>query len=144
MRFNHQRLGEKAQRMSAVAAEARFMLHQLALPIEPTDTIKARRERAIRRAGLSPAKGARLWYGQACSLLADEYFQLVDAIKRHAIAQKRAVERDQQTLDELVDALAMRRGQLVLSLGQGTSHGASAAREAENAHRGDVAEDTNT
>lgn len=131
MRFNHQRFCEKAQRMSAVASEARWMLQQLALPIEPTDTIKARRERAIRRAGISSAKGARLWYGQACAILADEYFQLVAAVRQHALAQERAAERDRAILQQLRDARIMREGQLDL-LAETTRRGPVGSREVEH------------
>lgn len=127
MGFNSQRRCEKAQRMSAIAADARWMLQQLSLPIEPTDTIKARRERAIRRAGLSSAKGARLWYGQACSLLADEYFQLVDAVKHHALAHERAAERDREILRQLRDARTMREAQGVLALDGQADRGALGA-----------------
>lgn len=120
MRQQSQRIREKGQRMSALAADAKWMLQQLSLPIEPTDTIKARRERAIRRAGLSSAKGMRLWYGQACSLLADEYVSLVEAVKRHAGAIERAAERNHQLAQQLRDARIMREGHLALAIDQET------------------------
>jgi hypothetical protein len=90
MRCNPKRLGEKAQQMNAaaIALDAQRSLFLLATPVEPTDTIKARRERAIRRAGLSSAKGTRLWYGQACALLAHEYVQLKEAYRNHITSQK--------------------------------------------------------
>ena len=42
-----QRVGQKLQHMNAatVSLEAQQMLYQLALPVDPKDTIKARRER---------------------------------------------------------------------------------------------------
>lgn len=90
MREHPQRNGQKTQPMSAalVADSARSMLEQLSFPIDPRDTIKARRERAIRRAGISPAKGMRLWYGQACSLLAHEYLQIKEAYRAHVERQE--------------------------------------------------------
>lgn len=118
MRQQPQRIGQKVQRMNAVAADARWMLQQLALPIEPTDTIKARRERAIRRAGLSAAKGMRLWYGQTCSLLAEEYFTLVDALKRQAIHFENAAERNYQLAQQLRETRVMKEGQLALDINQ--------------------------
>lgn len=85
MRQEPQRSRRKAQHMdaSAVANDARFMLEQLSLPYDARDSIKARRERAIRRANISPSKGMRLWYRQACSLLAHEYLALAEAYKNH-------------------------------------------------------------
>lgn len=90
MRQHPQRASEKAQQMNAVtvAADARFMLEQLSLPVDPRDSIKARRERAIRRAGISPAKGMRLWYSQACALMAHEYFQIKEAYRAHIETQE--------------------------------------------------------
>lgn len=90
MRQSYQRAGENTQHMSpmAVASEARWMLEQLSLPVDPRDSIKARRERAIRRAGISPAKGMRLWYSQTCSLLAHEFLAICDAYKTHVKNQE--------------------------------------------------------
>jgi hypothetical protein len=90
MRQYPQRACTKAQQMNAslVANDARFMLEQLSLPVDPRDSIKARRERAIRRAGISPAKGMRLWYSQTCALLAHEYFQIKEAYRAHVETQE--------------------------------------------------------
>lgn len=103
MRFNQQRTGEKELRMNAatIATETRWMLHQLCLPIEPTDSIKARRERAIRRAGISRAKGVRLWYGQACSILAEEFFQIAEAYKRLVVNQETRLTEELELLKAL-------------------------------------------
>ena len=103
MRQDPQRSCQKALHMSpmAVAQDSRWMLQQLALPVEPTDTIKARRERAIRRAGISPAKGIRIWYGQACAILAHEYLQIKAAVKKAALQQEDALERELDHLRQL-------------------------------------------
>lgn len=81
-----------------VLSDARYMLEQLSLPMDPRDSIKARRERAIRRAGISPAKGMRLWYSQTCALLAHEYFQIKEAYRAH-------VERQEARLAEELELL---------------------------------------
>jgi hypothetical protein len=103
MRQETQRSGEKAKQMNAatIALDAQHTLYQLALPVDPRDTIKARRERAIRRAGLSPAKGARLWYGQTCALLAHEYVQLKEAYRKHIETQEARLEQELEHLREL-------------------------------------------
>lgn len=121
MRQHPQRFGQKRQQMNAIAADARWMLQQLSLPIEPTDTIKARRERAIRRAGLSSAKGMRLWYGQTCAVLAEEYLALVEAINRHAATFESAAERHHQIAQQLRDARIMREGHLALAIDETTT-----------------------
>lgn len=98
-----QRVGQKLQHMNAatVSLEAQQMLYQLALPVDPKDTIKARRERAIRRAGLSPAKGMRLWYAQACSLMAHEYLQIKEAYRAHIETQETRLEAELEYLRQL-------------------------------------------
>lgn len=103
MRQDHQRPCEKAKRMNAalIAQDAQYALFMLAQPIEPTDTIKARRERAIRRAGLSSAKGTRLWYGQTCALLAHEYVRLKEAYRKHIESQKTRLAAELDYLREL-------------------------------------------
>lgn len=103
MREQSQRPREKAQRMNAAAVtlDAQRMLYQLAMPVDAKDTIKARRERAIRRAGLSPAKGMRLWYAQACSLLAHEYFQIKEAYRAHIEIQEARLSEELHYLREL-------------------------------------------
>ena len=103
MRQQSQRSGEKALHMNAaaVALDARHALFQLALPVEATDTIKARRERAIKRAGLSPAKGTRIWYGQTCALLAHEYVRLKEAYRRHIESQEARLADELSYLREL-------------------------------------------
>lgn len=100
MRYDLQHGSEKGLRMNpaAVASEAQYMLQQLSLPIQPTDTVKARRERAIRRAGVSHAKGVRLWYRQACTIAAHEFFKLAEAYRLHVIAQERALTRELEQL----------------------------------------------
>lgn len=86
IRINPIRSRTKAmQPMNAglIANDIQFMLHQLSLPVDPRDTIKARRERAIRRAGLTPAKGFRAWYQYPVAILAHEYLAVVAAYKNH-------------------------------------------------------------
>ena len=103
MRFKSQRPCEKAWQMNAasIALDAQRSLFHLATPMEPTDTIKARRERAIRRAGLSPAKGTRLWYGQTCALLAHEYVRLKEAYRKHIETQEARLADELSFLREL-------------------------------------------
>lgn len=112
MRENHQRSGKNTHPMSAatVTSEARWMLEQLSLPVDPRDTIKARRERAIRKAGLSPAKGMRLWYRQSCDVLAHEYLTLVEAYRNHVRTQERALERELEQLRDRKAAHELRAG----------------------------------
>lgn len=103
MRYKPQQCREKAQHMdaSAITLDAQRSLFLLATPVEPTDTIKARRERAIKRAGLSSAKGTRLWYGQTCALLAHEYVQLKEAYRNHIQSQKARLAEEIEYLREL-------------------------------------------
>jgi len=133
MRQNHQRPRDKTLHMNAmtVANEARFMLQQLSLPVDPTDTIKARRERAIRRAGLSHAKGMRLWYSQTCALLAHEFLGLLQAYKDHVTTQERELERDLETLRTLRAERLQRENQLALDL-QARASGLAAAQSAHS------------
>ena len=114
MRRNYQRAGEITQHMSpmAVASEARWMLEQLSLPVDPRDSIKARRERAIRRAGLSPAKGMRLWYSQTCSLLAHEFLAICEAYKQHVRTQETRLHEELAILN----ALKTREAQIDMDL----------------------------
>ena len=118
MRQNYQRSGQKGQQMTpaAVANDARWMLEQLSLPVDPRDTIKARRERAIRRAGISPAKGVRLWYAQTCALLAHEYLAIIEAYKNHVITLERTLEHEAAELRALREAREMRERQYGLDI----------------------------
>lgn len=118
MRQDHQRDREKPYQMNAaiVANDARWMLEQLAFPVDPRDTIKARRERAIRRSGLSPAKGMRLWYSQTCALLAHEFLQLTEAYKNHVKSQERLLAEELETLRALRLAREHRERQLAMDL----------------------------
>jgi len=118
MRQHPQQFGEKTQPMSAqtVSADARWMLEQLSLPVDPRDTIKARRERAIRRAGLSPAKGMRIWYRQAVGLMAHEYLTLVEAYKKHVRTQERLLTDELEQLRALRASREMRESQLGLDI----------------------------
>lgn len=132
MRQDPKRNSEKSHLMNAAAIsnETQWMLHQLALPIEPTDTIKARRERAIRRAGLSPAKGARLWYGQACAILAEEFFKIANAYRKHVEIQETALAQELETLRALKAAREQRGLWNDYEMGGAeASHGVVAARE---------------
>lgn len=86
---------------ATVCLEAQSLLHQLSMPIDPRDTIKARRERAIRRAGISPAKGFRLWYGYATALMAHEYLMICEAAKHHVRAQETQLESELEQLRAL-------------------------------------------
>lgn len=103
MRQHSQHVRQKGQHVNAalVATDARWMLEQLALPLDPRDTIKARRERAIRRAGISAAKGMRLWYAQTCALLAHEYLQIKQAYEAHVIAHEVKLAEEIETLRAL-------------------------------------------
>lgn len=118
MRQHTQRNGQKTQPMSAsfVANDARWMLEQLSLPVDPRDTIKARRERAIRRAGLSPAKGMRLWYRQTCDIMAHEYLTLMEAYKNHVRTQERLLADELETLRTLRAARELRERQIGMDL----------------------------
>ena len=109
-----QRARQKGQRMNAalVANDARWMLEQLAMPFDPRDSIKARRERAIRRAGISPAKGMRLWYNQTCALLAHEYLAIKDAHSRWLDEQEKQLAAEIETLRAV--RAARRQGELSL------------------------------
>lgn len=118
MRQDHQRNGQKSKQMNAslVADDARWMLEQLLFPVDPRDTIKARRERAIRRSGLSPAKGMRIWYSQTCALLAHEFLQLTEAYKNHVKDQERLLAEELETLRALRVAREQRERQLAMDL----------------------------
>jgi len=118
MRQHPQRHGQKTQPMSAtaVSSDARWMLEQLSFPIDARDTIKARRERAIRRAGLSPAKGMRIWYRQTCDILAHEYLTLVEAYKNHVRTQERLLADELEQLRALRAAREIREKQIGLDL----------------------------
>lgn len=131
MRQDPQRSGQKTQPMSAasVSTDARWMLEQLSLPVDPRDTIKARRERAIRKAGLSPAKGMRLWYRQTVGLMAHEYLTLVEAYKNHVRTQERLLADELEQLRALRAAREIREKQLGLDLAS-HGYGPSAAQDA--------------
>jgi hypothetical protein len=96
---------------ATVCFEAQSMLHQLSMPIDPRDTIKARRERAIRRAGISPAKGFRLWYGYATALMAHEYLMICEAAKAHVRTQEAQLETELEQLRALKAAHEQRTRQ---------------------------------
>jgi hypothetical protein len=85
--------------------QAHDMLQQLSLPIGATDTIKARRERAIRKSGLTASKGLRVWYGQKCSILADEWLTLCDRYAKHVEIQEQRLGHE---LEQLRAAKAQR------------------------------------
>lgn len=99
---------------ATVCIEAQSMLHQLSMPIDPRDTIKARRERAIRGAGISPAKGFRLWYGYATALLAHEYLMICEAAKNHVRTQESQLETELEQLRALKALHEQRSRQHVL------------------------------
>lgn len=110
MRQDPQRKRGKALQMNAcsVAVESQLFLRQLSLPVDPTDTIKARRERAIARSGLSHSKGTRIWYGQPCAILAHEYLKLKAALTRYAETQERSLLNEIEQLRALRGAADMR------------------------------------
>lgn len=118
MRYNTQHDRQKGQQMSPdlVASDARWMLEQLSLPVDPRDTIKARRERAIRRAGISPAKGVRIWYAQTVALMAHEYLAIVGAYKNHVLLLERTLEHDTAKLRALREAREMKERQYGLDI----------------------------
>ena len=111
VRINQIHSRKKAMRVinaATVATEAQWMLHQLSLPVDPRDTIKARRERAIRRAGLSHAKGFRLWYGYASALMAHEYLTICEAFKAHVRTQETLLADELEQLRSLRAARELR------------------------------------
>ena len=112
----------KAIQMSAVsvASDAQWMLHQLALPVAATDTIKARRVRAISRAGISPAKGFRLWYGYATALLAHEFIAICEAYKSHVRTQERLLADELEQLRALRATREEKERQYALDLARST------------------------
>lgn len=119
MRSDQNRAWQKGNRMTpaAVAADAQFLLHQLSLPIEPTDSIKARMQRAIRASGLSPRKAIRIWYRHACTIAAHEYLSLVAAVNEHAEVFERAAERNLQLANQSRGA-GVTGGQFALAIDQ--------------------------
>lgn len=98
-----------------VALSPQTMLVQLALPIDPRDTIKARRERAIRRSGLTPSKGFRVWYGIA-DLWRDEYLELRARYERHILSLERTLAQESETLKALREARELRENNYALDL----------------------------
>ena len=104
MRVNHNRDRRKENRAvtpDTVAIRSQYLLHQLSLPIEPTDSIKARIHRAIRNSGLSPRKAIRIWYRHACTIAAHEYLTLVSAVNRHAEVLERAAAHNHKLAEQL-------------------------------------------
>ncbi len=81
--------------------QAQTMLRQLSFPIEAHDTIKARRERAARKSGLTSSKAFRLWYGQQVALLADEWMTLCARYRAHVEEQEARLEAELQALRAL-------------------------------------------
>lgn len=126
MRFNHDRDRHKANHMNAavVAQDAQHMLHQLSMPVEVTDTIKARQQRAIRNSGLSPRKAIRIWYQHACTIAAHEYLQLAERYKNHVRAQEQRLAQELETLRSLIDEREMRERQHALALDAAPLEGA--------------------
>lgn len=135
MRFciNPIRPRTKAMRVmnaATVASEAQWMLHQLSLPVDPRDTIKARRERAIRRAGLSHAKGFRLWYGYAAALMAHEYLTICEAFKAHVRTQETLLADELEQLRTLRAARELREQHYEMDLQVAAQHLGTVDREA--------------
>ena len=58
------------------------MFRQLALPLQPGDSVKWQIQRAAREAGFSARRAKSLWYG-TCELWAKEYAQLCAAYERY-------------------------------------------------------------
>lgn len=54
-----------------------------------------------KRPGISPDKGMRLWYAQACALLAHEYFQIKTAYENHVIQHEQLLAEEIATLRAL-------------------------------------------
>jgi len=117
MSKNHIDKSQKVCAVGALALSPQTMLVQLALPIDPRDTIKARRERAIRRSGLTPSKGYRLWYGLA-ELWRDEYMELQARYERHVLTLERTLAQESETLRALREAREMRERHYALALDQ--------------------------
>lgn len=135
MRFciNPIRPRTKAMRVmnaATVASEAQWMLHHLSLPVDPRDTIKARRERAIRRAGLSHAKGFRLWYGYAAALMAHEYLTICEAFKAHVRTQETLLADELEQLRTLRAARELREQHYEMDLQVAAQHLGTVDREA--------------
>lgn len=101
--------------VSNFALDPQTMLVQLALPIDPKDSIKARRERAIRRSGLTPSKGYRLWYGLA-ELWRHEYQELLNRYERHILTLERTYADKSETLRALREAREMQERHYALAL----------------------------
>lgn len=104
MRFKHdhdRKMRGRAVNAALVADQAQFYLHQLSLPIEPTDSVKARINRATRRAGLSPRKAVRIWYQHACTIAAHEFLSLREAYTAHICKQERRLAEEISYLREL-------------------------------------------
>ncbi len=116
-----------------VATEAQWMLHQLSLPVAPKDTIKARRERAIRRAGLSHAKGFRVWYGYAAALMAHEYLTICEAFKAHVRSQETLLADELEQLRSLRAARELREQHYELALSADPSVLGQVDRESSHA-----------
>lgn len=116
--------------MSDVAVDPQRMLFQLSMPIDPRDTIKARRERAIRRSGLTPSKGYRLWYGIA-ELWRDEYLELRARYERHVVTLEKTLAQESEQLRALREAREMRERHHAFAFDQTASAGV--VRSEENA-----------
>jgi hypothetical protein len=135
IRINPIRPRKKAMRAmnaATVATEAQWMLHQLSLPVAPKDTIKARRERAIRRAGLSHAKGFRVWHGYAAALMAHEYLTICEAFKAHVRTQEAHLTDELEQLRSLRAARELRERHGELDLPMGESDLGAVDRETSN------------
>lgn len=134
MRSDQNHAWQKGSRMSpdAVAMDAQFLLHQLSLPIEPTDSIKARIQRAIRNSGLSPRKAIRIWYRHACTIAAHEYLQLVSAVNKHASVLERAAHNNNELAARL---RKIGEGQLALPIGQEMGEGSLGMAQEPLEHR---------
>lgn len=127
-RKNHFEKSQKVCAVSAYALSPQTMLVQLALPIDPRDTIKARRERAIRRSGLTPSKGFRVWYGIA-DLWRDEYLELRARYERHILSLERTLAQESETLRTLREARELRERHHEIQFDSAASEGASKPAE---------------
>ncbi len=122
---------DKSQKVCAVSdvtLNPQSMLMQLAMPLDPRDTIKARRERAIRRSGLTPSKGYRLWYGLA-ELWRHEYQELLNRYERHIISLERQYADKSETLRHIREARELRERHYALALDSAVEAGAGSTQQ---------------
>lgn len=109
---------KKVCAVNVTVEQAAAMLEQLALPIEPRDTVKRKRERAVARSGLTPSKGYRLWYGQVRRLWDDEVDTLLARWDQHIQKLEQTHTQNAEQLRALREAREMRERHYALEFSQ--------------------------